>query len=61
MLVLHIFLIKNFQAFVHVSTAYSNSDRQDVSEVIYPTAYQPEDILSLIKWLPEDMLDKVSV
>lgn len=49
------------QAFVHVSTAYSNSDRQEVKEVVYPTAYQPGNIISLINWLPDDMLDKVSI
>lgn len=58
-MIFRMFFILNLQALVHVSTAYSNCDRQDVGEVIYPTAYQPDHIISLINWLPEDVLDKV--
>lgn len=49
------------QALIHVSTAYCNCDRSEISEVVYTTPYHPDDIISLINWLPEDMLDKVSV
>lgn len=44
---------------IHVSTAYCNCDRTDVSEVIYAPPYNPDDIISLINWLPEDILDQV--
>lgn len=47
------------QALIHVSTAYCNCDRTEISEVIYTTPYSPDDIFSLVNWLPEDMLDKV--
>lgn len=47
------------QALVHVSTAYCNCDRSEIQEVIYPTPYDPANIINLISWLPEDVLDKV--
>ncbi|KAL7738356.1 hypothetical protein ACLKA6_006676 [Drosophila palustris] len=47
-------------ALIHVSTAYCNCDRTDVSEVIYAPPYNPDDIISLINWLPEDILDQLT-
>ncbi|XP_055691193.1 putative fatty acyl-CoA reductase CG5065 [Lutzomyia longipalpis] len=48
------------KALVHVSTAFCNSDRSEVSEVIYPPHYDSNDIISLVKWLPEDLLDDLT-
>uniref|UniRef100_A0A1B0ARC3 Fatty acyl-CoA reductase n=1 Tax=Glossina palpalis gambiensis TaxID=67801 RepID=A0A1B0ARC3_9MUSC len=48
------------EALIHVSTAYCNCDRTDVQEVIYAPPYNPDDIISLINWLPEDMLDQLT-
>lgn len=48
-----------WQALVHVSTAYCNCDRSEIQEVIYSTPYDPANIINLISWLPEDVLDKV--
>ena len=45
---------------MHVSTAYCNCDKSDVAEMIYAPPYSPDDIISLVQWLPEDLLDKVS-
>ena len=36
----------NLQSFVHVSTAYSNCDLQDIEEKIYPSKYDPSDLLN---------------
>lgn len=44
---------------MHVSTAYCNCDRSDIAEMIYTPPYSPDDIISLVQWLPEDLLDKV--
>lgn len=44
---------------MHVSTAYCNCDRTEVCEVIYSPPYKPDEVISLVNWLPEDMLDKV--
>lgn len=53
------YFVASPQALIHVSTAYCNCDRTEISEVIYTTPYNPDDIFSLVNWLPEDMLDKV--
>ncbi|KAH8309430.1 putative fatty acyl-CoA reductase CG5065 [Drosophila kikkawai] len=50
----------SLDALIHVSTAYCNCDRTDVSEVIYAPPYNPDDIISLINWLPEDILDQLT-
>ncbi|CRK97592.1 CLUMA_CG010977, isoform A [Clunio marinus] len=50
----------SLDALVHVSTAYCNCDRYDVGETIYSPPYSPDDIISLVQWLPEDLLDKLT-
>ncbi|XP_017148612.1 putative fatty acyl-CoA reductase CG5065 [Drosophila miranda] len=50
----------SLDALIHVSTAYCNCDRTDVEEVIYERPYNPDDIISLINWLPEDILDQLT-
>ncbi|XP_055610155.1 putative fatty acyl-CoA reductase CG5065 [Uranotaenia lowii] len=47
-------------ALVHVSTAYCNCDRKEVSEIIYPPPYNPDDIIQLVRWFPEDILEKLT-
>lgn len=48
------------QALVHVSTAYCNCDRSEVGEVIYAPPYNPDDVIQLVDWLPEAMLDELT-
>lgn len=50
----------SLQALVHVSTAYANCDRSEVGEVIYAPPYSPDDVISMVQWLPEDMLDQMT-
>ena len=50
----------HFQALVHVSTAYANCDRSEVGEVIYAPPYSPDDVISMVQWLPEVMLDQMT-
>lgn len=54
-----LFVLLGPQALVHVSTAYCNCDRSEIQETIYSTPYDPANIINLISWLPEDILDKV--
>lgn len=46
---------------MHVSTAYCNCDKKEVTEIIYPPPYNPDDIIQLVRWFPEDILEKVCV
>ncbi|PSN30813.1 putative fatty acyl-CoA reductase [Blattella germanica] len=39
--------IHNLQAFVHVSTAYSNADKSEVLEIVYPPPADPERVIQL--------------
>lgn len=46
-----------FQALIHVSTAYCNCDRGEVDEIIYPPPYDPDRIIEMVEWMPEEMID----
>ena len=39
------------QAFVHISTAYSNCNRTNIDELIYPTSFGPEEVFEILKRL----------
>lgn len=49
-----------FQALVHVSTAYSNCDRQDVSELVYPPPADPEKIIHCVDWMEDELLETIT-
>lgn len=48
--------IKKLEAFVHMSTAYSNCNRVDIGELVYPSPIKPEDMTSLLGWVDDDTL-----
>nr|CAD7432954.1 unnamed protein product [Timema monikensis] len=48
------------QAFVHVSTAYSNADKKDVHEVVYPPPADPESVIQCCQTLSDDALEIVA-
>nr|CAD7200385.1 unnamed protein product [Timema douglasi] len=48
------------QAFVHVSTAYSNADKKDVHEVVYPPPANPESVIQCCQTLSDDALEIVA-
>ncbi|RXG56245.1 Fatty acyl-CoA reductase 2 [Armadillidium vulgare] len=45
---------------VHVSTAFTNCNREDVREEIYPVNLEPYRLLSLSDWVDEDVLETIS-
>jgi len=49
------------EAFVHVSTAYANCDRNYIEEKVYPTCVEPQQLLDAMEWLDDDMLAKIGV
>ncbi|KAF2898636.1 hypothetical protein ILUMI_07546 [Ignelater luminosus] len=51
---------RNFNAFVHVSSAYVNSWRLQADEIIYPVKEDPERIISLVETLTEKELDDMT-
>ncbi|CAF1010767.1 unnamed protein product [Adineta steineri] len=52
--------MRSLQSFVHVSTAYSNCNRQCIDEIIYDNPFEPEKLLSAAEWMDEDMLDLIT-
>ncbi|XP_050300489.1 putative fatty acyl-CoA reductase CG5065 [Anthonomus grandis grandis] len=45
---------------VHVSTAYSNSDKQTVNEQVYAPTYDAYAMINLIENLPSDIIEAIS-
>ncbi|CAG7815510.1 unnamed protein product [Allacma fusca] len=52
--------LKYLKAFVHISTAYSNSDRLDIAEKVYPNQISPHAALQLCSLLPTEILTSIS-
>lgn len=50
----------NLEALVHVSTAYCNCDRTDVKELVYPAEINPEQVITLVNTLDEDLIDTLT-
>ena len=44
---------------MHISTAFANWFELNVKEEIYPTEYDPDDIIELSDRLPDEVLNKV--
>ncbi|XP_050501734.1 putative fatty acyl-CoA reductase CG5065 [Diabrotica virgifera virgifera] len=53
-------LLKQLKSFVYVSTAFSNPDKENISESVYEAPYNPEDIFTLIEDLSKDSFDMLS-
>ncbi|XP_049824570.1 fatty acyl-CoA reductase 1-like [Aethina tumida] len=51
--------MSNLQSFVHVSTAYSNPNRQIVEETVYEPKILPEKLLLLVDNFDKDIVDDV--
>ncbi|KAK7576523.1 hypothetical protein V9T40_012809 [Parthenolecanium corni] len=53
--------MKQLQAFVHVSTAYSNcAERTSVSEKFYTPPITPENLLKATDMLPDDIVERIT-
>lgn len=48
--------MKNLVSIIHVSTAYSNANRQDVQESIYTTRVKPSTVIDMCESLDEETL-----
>ncbi|XP_049824565.1 fatty acyl-CoA reductase wat isoform X3 [Aethina tumida] len=51
--------MSNLQSFVHVSTAYSNPNRQIVEETVYEPKILPEKLLLLVDNFDKDIVDDI--
>lgn len=53
------FFYFNLQAFVYISTGYSNCDKADIDEQIYKQSFSSNDLESMANFLPADMINNV--
>ena len=59
-------IIKSFNRFfvlkalLYVSTAYSNSDRKQIDEIVYPPKAPPKHIIDLCEWMSADMQNMIT-
>jgi fatty acyl-CoA reductase len=52
--------MKNLKSFVHVSTAYSNSDKHTVEEMVYEPPHDPNAVINTVEILPKEGIDILS-
>lgn len=52
--------MKDLKSFVHISTAFSNSDKNEVDELVYKPAYDPYDIINCVEVLPPEGIELLS-
>ncbi|XP_075988806.1 putative fatty acyl-CoA reductase CG5065 [Anticarsia gemmatalis] len=52
--------LPNIQAFIHVSTAYSNAELSVVEERVYPPPRPLQQVFALVDTLPEDLLAEIT-
>lgn len=52
--------MQRLKLFIHVSTAYSFSNRSRIEEVVYKTQLKAEEIIQLVDMLDENTLDAIT-
>uniref|UniRef100_A0A8C7E3Z9 Fatty acyl-CoA reductase n=1 Tax=Naja naja TaxID=35670 RepID=A0A8C7E3Z9_NAJNA len=52
--------MKNLEALIHVSTAYSNCNRRNIEEVFYPVPVEPKKLLDLVGWMDESLIEAIT-
>ncbi|XP_066999376.2 putative fatty acyl-CoA reductase CG5065 [Anabrus simplex] len=50
----------NIEAFIHISTAYCNCDREEVDEIVYSPQYDPENVIQWMEWMDDRLIDAIS-
>ncbi|XP_014651349.1 PREDICTED: fatty acyl-CoA reductase 2-like [Ceratotherium simum simum] len=48
------------EAFIHISTAYSNCNLKHIDEVIYPCPVEPKKIIDSMEWLDDAVIDEIA-
>uniref|UniRef100_A0A0N5B4U2 Fatty acyl-CoA reductase n=1 Tax=Strongyloides papillosus TaxID=174720 RepID=A0A0N5B4U2_STREA len=52
--------MKNLKCIVHASTAYANCQLNETTEDVYPSPVDPEQLISALNWMDDDMLEMVT-
>ncbi|XP_065213224.1 putative fatty acyl-CoA reductase CG5065 isoform X2 [Planococcus citri] len=48
------------EAFVYISTAYCNCEKDTVEEKIYPSKHDPYDVINLTRWMEPKLLEMIT-
>ncbi|EFN86604.1 putative fatty acyl-CoA reductase CG5065 isoform X1 [Harpegnathos saltator] len=51
--------MKNLISIIHVSTAYSNADRQEINETVYSTQIKPHTVIEMCDNLDDEMINVI--
>ncbi|XP_041072312.1 fatty acyl-CoA reductase 1 isoform X2 [Carcharodon carcharias] len=52
--------MQKLEAFIHISTAYANCNRNHVEEVIYPPPVEPKKLIDSLEWMDESMIQDIT-
>lgn len=52
--------IEALETLVHVSTAYSNCDRENVDEIFYKAPIEAEKLIEMARWMEPDMFEEIA-
>jgi len=52
--------MKYLEFFVHLSTAFCHVDQEELGERIYDSVDNPDDIIRLVQWLNEDVINLIT-
>lgn len=48
------------QVFLHVSTAYNNLDKAELSELVYPASIDPEKLVDVVDCMNDELLSNIT-
>ena len=48
------------QAFIHVSTAYANCDKDEIYEEIYSPSVHPQRLIDCTDWMDQEMVQNIT-
>ena len=54
------FLFVCGQAFIHVSTAYANCDKDEITEKIYTPSVDPRRLMDCTDWMDQEMIQNIT-
>ncbi|ELU15810.1 hypothetical protein CAPTEDRAFT_228509 [Capitella teleta] len=52
--------LNKLECLVHISTAYANCDREDISEAVYEPPMSPEKLIEATEWMDDEVLDTLT-
>lgn len=51
---------RNFQAFIHVSTAYANCTRTHIEEKVYEAPIDGDKLATIVEYMDEKLIEEIT-